>query len=668
MGQLLRHIRPRRNFSARCVVESLEARFLPASIVDLGLGRANAINDAGEVVGYTITASNKKHAFIYTEGVVNDLGTLGGLESVANDVNASGQIVGWADMSNGTQRPFIFTDKMQPISTLASPTANSASSINDNGKIALNGNPSVIYSTGPEAAVPLKYTLPGFPNQLFTAGVSIKALNNSSVAVGQASLHGAGGWPDAFMYTPSPLTSIILPVPGTTSVGYPSTANDINNFGWIVGSDNQRAFVSHDGQLYSIGTLPGDSASYADGIDDSEDVVGASGHDGVYHAFIYTNGKMVDLNSLLPANSGWILTEATAINNQGQIVGTGIRAGVGHAFLLNLKEPSDIVIDSATYNDQSANSVTFAYHTVQTPGTFIVGLYLSSDQTFDPSDVLLGSTDVTPMPNTSAIGTIQLNYTLTIPQAKPYLLIVADPSNLVIESHENNNSVWIPRLITLQQLRKFMPALPLVNAINYIDPLNRAMVEFQINTPKREASFLAQLKVESKSLTAWTEAGQPDIDSDGHPNLRQGRGPIQLTNELTFAQYILSSSTGQPYLIGGQAIYWYQTAYYKAGVYFGQDFIHHPEILADTSQPILNFRVAGWYWTVYKDYKHLNAIADSLTTTDPSKPDFLNAVWNVNLAVSKAVNGINKKTGLPNGLQERYTAFALAVEILFGYK
>jgi len=44
---------------------------------------------------------------------------------------------------------------------------------------------------------------------------------------------------------------------------------------------------------------------------------------------------MTDLNSLLPSGSGWDLLDAAAINNAGDIVGTGINPdGVEHAFLL----------------------------------------------------------------------------------------------------------------------------------------------------------------------------------------------------------------------------------------------------------------------------------------------------------------------------------------------
>ena len=42
------------------------------------------------------------------------------------------------------------------------------------------------------------------------------------------------------------------------------------------------------------------------------------------HAFLYQNGTMTDLNSLLPASfKGITLLDATSINNLGQIVAFG---------------------------------------------------------------------------------------------------------------------------------------------------------------------------------------------------------------------------------------------------------------------------------------------------------------------------------------------------------
>ena len=55
------------------------------------------------------------------------------------------------------------------------------------------------------------------------------------------------------------------------------------------------------------------------------------------HAFIYQAGAFQDLNSLIPAGSGWQLTDAVAVNINGQILvdATDTTNGDNHALLLN---------------------------------------------------------------------------------------------------------------------------------------------------------------------------------------------------------------------------------------------------------------------------------------------------------------------------------------------
>jgi probable HAF family extracellular repeat protein len=52
------------------------------------------------------------------------------------------------------------------------------------------------------------------------------------------------------------------------------------------------------------------------------------------HAFVYENGHVVDLNSIIPDLRGWELLSATDINNHGQIVGLGRHDGNLHGYLL----------------------------------------------------------------------------------------------------------------------------------------------------------------------------------------------------------------------------------------------------------------------------------------------------------------------------------------------
>ncbi len=111
-----------------------------------------------------------------------------------------------------------------------------------------------------------------------------------------------------------------------------------------------------DGTVSDLGVLSGDHSSFSTGINNSGWVVGFSSSkspDISLHlaaifespsssdrAFLYANGKMYDLNTLVTNGTGWSLGYATAINNNGQIIGTGIVQGTSgaeqHGFLLTL--------------------------------------------------------------------------------------------------------------------------------------------------------------------------------------------------------------------------------------------------------------------------------------------------------------------------------------------
>jgi probable HAF family extracellular repeat protein len=126
----------------------------------------------------------------------------------------------------------------------------------------------------------------------------------------------------------------------TAGNGSASFAYGINDSGQIVGqfvvNGTYHAFVYQLGApaFVDIGALlPSGGDSTAQGINSFGQVVGGGG--GLGHAFLYQNGNVLDLNSLLPANSGWTLTNASGVNDSGQIVGTGIHNGRQEAFLLS---------------------------------------------------------------------------------------------------------------------------------------------------------------------------------------------------------------------------------------------------------------------------------------------------------------------------------------------
>ena len=92
-------------------------------------------------------------------------------------------------------------------------------------------------------------------------------------------------------------------------------------------------------KIRDLGTLPGGTYSVASGINDSDEVVGYGNiSNNAPHAFLWAQAAgMRDLNSLIPANSGWVLINANAINRLGQITGYGTFKGNNHGFLLSPK-------------------------------------------------------------------------------------------------------------------------------------------------------------------------------------------------------------------------------------------------------------------------------------------------------------------------------------------
>lgn len=69
--------------------------------------------------------------------------------------------------------------------------------------------------------------------------------------------------------------------------------------------------------ITDLGALPGNTATNAYGLNNLGQTVGTSDS---HVGFIYSNGTLVDLNSLIPTNSGFIITDALGTNDPGQIL------------------------------------------------------------------------------------------------------------------------------------------------------------------------------------------------------------------------------------------------------------------------------------------------------------------------------------------------------------
>jgi probable HAF family extracellular repeat protein len=120
-------------------------------------------------------------------------------------------------------------------------------------------------------------------------------------------------------------------------------ATAINGVGQVVGNVSNDSgpidgFIwAPDTQMMTdLGTLPGFLYIQPWAINAQAVVVGQAIGDSPNsgRAFIWQNGIMTDLNTLIPSGSGWVLQIASGINDNGQITGTGTVSGQTHAFLL----------------------------------------------------------------------------------------------------------------------------------------------------------------------------------------------------------------------------------------------------------------------------------------------------------------------------------------------
>ena len=122
------------------------------TLTDLGtptLGNGNyseavAINSAGQVAGWS-TTNNLSHAFLWQNGTMTDLGTLGGSYSQATGINSAGQVVGYSTTTGeGAQDAFVWqSGRMTDLNSLLAVGSgwvlSEATGINDSGEIVGDG-------------------------------------------------------------------------------------------------------------------------------------------------------------------------------------------------------------------------------------------------------------------------------------------------------------------------------------------------------------------------------------------------------------------------------------------------------------------------------------------------------------------------------------------------
>jgi len=311
------------------------------SITDLGTINTNgysvakAVNIAGEVTGGAGSDStNTSEVFLYSNGKVISLGTLGGNSGLGNAINGSAQIAGYSTNSKGTYRAFLTSGStLVDIGDLGGGSA-VAYGINDVGQVVgsavtANGeNHPFLYSGGKMIDLG---TLGSKNTDWWNVAQSV---NNSGVVAGTS--YDATGNFFGFVWKNGRMLKL-----GTLGGAW-SQAYGINNKGQITGvaytkNGSAHAFVANcpTCAMRDLGTFAGSTSTvWGFAINDSGVVIGQSTFQNTYHAFVFSAGKIKDLNSLIPAGSGWVLNEADGINAAGQIVGLGTIKGQTHGYLL----------------------------------------------------------------------------------------------------------------------------------------------------------------------------------------------------------------------------------------------------------------------------------------------------------------------------------------------
>lgn len=322
------------------------------TITDLGANVLPAhVNDGGAVVGKIASSLLDGHpnAFYWQSGTLRKLDALPGYTfAEANWINDNGEIVGTSfGSANAEATEFVLggTDINLGIPPGGFYGGSEAMSVNDSGEAV---GTALHYSQEP--AAPYVATFHGADSAVVISNAP--ASGGTAYAINDAGEIAGGfccpyAFPDlntqAFTYPPT----TILTMPPDAGEG--ATATDVNSLGDVVGyygglpASPQSAtccgFFMHEGNITELSdptSPPGQGFLAAYALNDADWIVGSFGNsngNAQAHAFVYV-GKVVDLNTLIPANCGWVLESASSINKSGQIVGYGTLNGALHGFLL----------------------------------------------------------------------------------------------------------------------------------------------------------------------------------------------------------------------------------------------------------------------------------------------------------------------------------------------
>ncbi len=343
------------------------------TVTDLGtLGGpfsiAYDLTNAGRVVGTAAVQEGHHHPVYWENGVIHDVGTLGGLDAEAGGRSAGGQLAILSETASRDPLGENFCGfgtglvcaaavwshgALTQLPTLGGTNAaafqnNSAGAIvgvAEDGVMDASCIPpqkshfqAVIWERGKI------HELPPLPGDEVGAALRINDRGQAAGTSGPCSATSYGGFvlgPHAVLWDHGKPIDL-----GSVGDGNVTVAADVNDRGAVIGSasfadGSQHPFLwTRSGGMRDLGLMstdPTDVSNTAFEINERGQIVGAScdvtGQ--ICRGYIWQNGVMTDVNELLPEGSPLYVVLATAINDAGQIAGLAVDLGSGepHAFL-----------------------------------------------------------------------------------------------------------------------------------------------------------------------------------------------------------------------------------------------------------------------------------------------------------------------------------------------
>jgi len=376
------------------LLSTLAAQPSRYTITDLGpsgnpFTQASGLDDFGLITGVATAADGSQHAVLWLNGVMTDIGKpgLGGPNSGGGVVNAFGQVIGGAETSvkdpnnenfcgysTGLQcLAFVWRNGagMTALPTLGGTNAawgginnvgqvagyaeNSHKDTACPGTVAVNGTGPQFFDFeaviwGPKAGqIQQLSPLPGDTVAMASGINDHGEVVGTSGTCANTVVGGFAEGPHAVLWESNGSVHDLGNLGGTVNtdlLAAGTVAWVINNRGVVTGQSvlaGNKTFHpflwSKETGMLDLGVLPGDLVGAGLSINNSNQVVGASVSapgpaTGNPRAYLWEQGVMTDLNTLIPADSPLYLLTAFDINDAGAIVGFGVtEAGDIHGFL-----------------------------------------------------------------------------------------------------------------------------------------------------------------------------------------------------------------------------------------------------------------------------------------------------------------------------------------------